>query len=285
MQNTEEADKIFNDIQSLRDSLNPNNPVRVQKQPGENKILENIFAIEAINKRMKVLEEQIRTHPLDFMSILVWEVQLEKLGNDAEHLQKQNQKLSKSFSQSFPASPHTIPKQSRKVNPLTGYAPISMSSLAPNIKTDFELKEIQNKLNEVYERKDFLFMEIQNSATGIADPLIQKELDEITQLEASIVSKLEEIQLSKEANVLMNTNQVTEPYSEIKFSQVKIPDSITEQDNNNTINSNSPNFSENEIKGITYNNEDERNNELNEIQSVREEMEEIDNPDIDDPDI
>lgn len=278
LQNTEEDNKVFNDLQTLRNSLNPNNPVRVQKEPGEDKILENMFAIEAINKRMKVLEEQVRTHPLDFMSVLVWEVQLDKLANDAERLQKQNQKLSQSFNQSFPASPHSLSKPFKKVNPSIGYAPISLSSLAPNFKTDFELKEIQNKLDEVYERKDALFMEIQNSATGIADPRIQKELDSITRLEASLLSQAEDIRLSKEADALINTLKFNEERSRVNLKTDKTIDTFNKSEtaipnifNEQVISENGKLQAENNLHDIALD-EPELSDALDEIRSIRENL-------------
>ncbi len=280
MQNTEE-DKIFNDLQSLRNSMNPNNPVRVQKEPGEDKILKNIFAIEVINKRMKVLEEQVRTHPLDFMSVLVWEVELEKLAGDAERLQKRNQKLYKSLGMDSPTMQNSQPKPTRKVNPSLGYAPISISSLAANIKTDFELKEIQSRLDKVYERKDTLFMEIHNSATGIADSRIQKELDEITRLEASLLSQVEDIRLSKDANILLlKQHSITSQFNEINDKTEKKwePEHIDLIGTaKNSENIDPENTGDDRSSDENISNDLVENDFLNEIYEIRDEENDIEN--------
>jgi len=88
---------MFADIQNIR------NPKQIQKHekplqhPEEHAMIRNLQKLEYIKNQARKLEDQIREHPFDFMSIVIWEVQLEKLAYDEGKLLKRNEKLWKAM--------------------------------------------------------------------------------------------------------------------------------------------------------------------------------------------
>jgi len=217
-----EEEMFFDDIQETRNSQGIQTPEKPQQKWEERAIINNLLIIEVINKRQRELQDKIRENPLDFFSILVWEVEFEKLKYDKEKLLKKNEKLWKSMGKQSPPVQYLtvyIPEY-RKPNPNIGYAPIDLSSLAPRYQEDHELKETEKKLEELHERKDKLFIEIQQTATCIADQRMKDELDEITRLEATLMTKSEEIRLSKNANISINKHQNIEHRASMEFNNV-----------------------------------------------------------------
>ncbi len=69
-----------------------------------------------------------------------------------------------------------------------------------------ELLSIEEKLQEVYERKANVLREIFNGESPIANPTQNEELDDITCLEASLMSKAEELRTSIEADRITQEN-------------------------------------------------------------------------------
>ena len=195
----------YEDIQETRKSQSPEPPY---VQPEKRALLRNLSRIEEIHKRTRILETQIYENPLDFFNILVWKVQIEKLALGEEKLLKKNNKLHKLLGNEPPPLQQVrIGTQKKPYNPNIGYAPIDISSLSPRYQDDYELKETEMKLEELYNLKDSLYMAIQQTPTGIADQRTRDELDEITRNEASLVSKVEELRLSKEADISTNKLQ------------------------------------------------------------------------------
>ena len=195
----------FEDIQEARRSGSPEPP---DVQPEKRALLRNLSRIEDIHKRTRVLETQIHENPLDFFNIVIWKVQIEKLGLDEEKLLKRNARLHKVLgNEPPPLQQVSIGTTKKPYNANIGYAPIDISSLAPRYQENYELEEKEKKLEELYDRKDALYMAIRRTPTGIADQQTRDELDEITRLEASLVTKVEELRLSKEAEISINKHQ------------------------------------------------------------------------------
>lgn len=59
----------------------------------EMQIIDNLDRITAIDNRTRELQEKIRCNPLNFMGVLVWEIELEKLEKEKSRLKKRNQVL------------------------------------------------------------------------------------------------------------------------------------------------------------------------------------------------
>jgi hypothetical protein len=194
---SEDAERDLKHSQSVQP-----NYIKPQKHWEEKVIINNLYKIEAIDKRMQELEEKIRENRFAIMSILAWEIELERLSHKKERLIKKNDKLYKALKKKPPLLQLHYPKfhirDNQKINQNIKYAPIILPSVSPYTK-DLQLEEVEDLLNKVYEQKNDLYMQIQDSATGIADPEISKKLDEIIRFEATLMSKAEDIRLSIEA--------------------------------------------------------------------------------------
>ncbi len=189
---TEQTDEeaVFEDIQNTRHSHRT-----PYIRPEKRALLRNLSRLAGIQERTRFLQDQIREHPLDFFSILVWEVELEKLAFQEEKLLKRNEKLHKALgNERVEIHQVHISAPKEPYNPNTPYAPINL----PMLKINADIKVTEQQLQKVYDRKDALFLEIQHSPTCVADERVKNELDQVTRQEASLVSKLEELRLEKE---------------------------------------------------------------------------------------
>ncbi|MDP1725559.1 MAG: hypothetical protein Q8M15_02155 [Bacteroidota bacterium] len=224
--NTErtEAEKALEEIQNIR---NPNQNVKTKQRFEESLIIDNLAKIEAINKRGKFLEEQIRENPFDLL-VVAWELELAKLSFEEDKLLKRNQKLHKRLG-TKPQEINSTPLSPQIRNyPTTGYVPISMSSY---LLMDIEMSDIEKKLENIYTRKDNLYMLIQQSETGIADSKIKDELNELILVEASLLSQIEERRLSKEMLYILNK----EHKSNSKEDEFKNPQASSSKDSHKLV--------------------------------------------------
>ena len=153
------------------------------------------------------------------------------------------------------------------MSPSASYKPIDLSILSPYFKANLQIELIQNKLDDIYERKDALYRIIQNSETGIANLDIQLELDELTIQETTLLAKAEELKLSIEADKSISSQENLKQYNK-------------DSKNDNLIGSvgqiKQDIQSDYEFDNIV----DDPMHELDELQSIRNEIENIENPDV-----
>ena len=215
---TDEASS-FEDFQEARNverSLVQPSPKQL---PEEKSLIKNLGKLEANIKRQRELEDKIKEHPLDFMSVLIWEVELEKLGHQEDKLRKRNEKLweamvKKGYDKQVPS----FSKSNVKTNPKMGYKPIDLSLLA-KVNRATELHDIEQQLEDVYDRKNQLFLQIQDSSSGKASPELSNELDEVIRLEAKLLSKIEELQIDAKSEQIMNNLKMDVKISEMSLEE------------------------------------------------------------------
>lgn len=201
---------MFADIQNIRNPKQIQNHEKPLQHPEERTMIRNLQKLEYIKNQARKLQDQIHEHPFDFMSIVIWEVQLEKLAFDEGKLLKRNEKLWKAMEKRPPLQQHaTIDISKIKTNPNIGYKPIRLSTLA-NLSKDFQLQKVQHQLEDIYERKNEILFQIQKSETGIANPELNRKLDEVIQIEARLLSKAEELGLDIETKALSNKSKAPE---------------------------------------------------------------------------
>lgn len=110
-------------------------PVR---RPEEMQILDNLDRITAIDNRTRALQDKIRCNPLNFMGVLVWEVELERLEKQKSRLQKRNRVLHVSDSKH--------PKRNRCIG--MRFSPIPIIALAKYTHQQFQKKMNMEKTED-----------------------------------------------------------------------------------------------------------------------------------------
>lgn len=220
------------------------------KHPEEILIIRNLNKIHAINEQQRYLEDQCRENPLELMSRIGWEFELEVLSYKEDKLLKRNKRLWKALGKKMPIhnlSPSISIQINRPAHVVKGYR---IPAITQYLKKE-QLNEIDKKLEDLYERKDAIYLAIQNSATNVASPEQKEELDEIIRLEASLVAHAEDLRMD---DINMEAiNAMDDKLKSIKPNEVKALE---------------------EIKSIRANNEPEREPEKEKVEPIQESKEE-----------
>lgn len=260
-----DEETAFKEIQNIRYPQRNKTHEKPQQSTEERAIITNLHKIEALNKQARILQDKIHENPLDFMSAVVWEVQLEKLAFVEKKLLKRNEKLWKGIGKQPPEQQQQYPKiniaNTPKINPNIGYKPINLTTLVHQNQT-LELQKTEEQLETVYDQKNLLFQQIQNSPTGIANLELSHELDTVIQLEAKLISKIEELRFDIEAKSLSSNSKV---------------ESVEVDSNVEKSNENMEQIKENELDNMGveevedfYSLDTEETQAYDEIQSVRD---------------
>ena len=192
-----------------------------KQNPAEIAIIRNLSIIADINKRKRVLQDQINENPLFIDGILAWEIQIEILQMKEDRLLRRNKSLWKSIgTDTIPAAPIvSLPSKEKKI---TTY-PNGMA-LPKQLLYSLELKETERNLDVVHRGKDFLLICMEHLETGKAKTKLQQELDEVVRLETSLMAKAKDLRLSIEAEkhpLLNNTDMKKKTKKEKELGKIR----------------------------------------------------------------